>query len=108
MNYRVQLTDRAEAQLYEAAYWWAKHHSLKEALRWLAGFQSELGRPNTDPERFPLASEAARVGIQLRQLNYGVRGRKNHRALFEVRDNDVLVHTIRHLAQDDVSSHDIS
>ncbi len=56
---------------------------------------------SVDPERHPLAPEAARYGTKLRQIHYGLSRKKTHRAIFEVRENEVLVHAIRHLAQDD-------
>jgi len=49
-----------------------------------------------NPERWPLAAEAAWLGIQLRQLVFGKR-RNMYRVLFTVSAERV---TVRHAAQD--------
>lgn len=102
MRYRVRISDRAKVQLFEAAEWWANHRSLSEAADWLVGFESLIEGLGVDPDRHPLAPEAARYGTELRQIHYGLSRKKTHRAIFEVRANEVLIHAIRHLAQDDV------
>lgn len=41
-------------------------------------------------------------GNSIRQLLYGVSRRKTHRAVFEIRAGEVIIHAIRHLAQDEL------
>lgn len=101
MTFRVRLTDEAKSELRANAIWWAKHRSEEQAIQWLDGFHSALQKLEIDPERYPLAQEAARLNRQLRQLNYGLKNKKTHRALFEIHGVEVFVQTIRHLAQDD-------
>lgn len=85
MTFKVQLTDTAEAELIANASWWARHRSYDEAQQWLFGFRAALRQLDADPERFPLANESRRLRRELRQLNYGLKSKKTHRALFEVR-----------------------
>lgn len=44
----------------------------------------------------------------VRQLVYGLGRTKTHRALFEVRDDRVVIFAIRHLAQADVTPEDLA
>ena len=55
----------------------------------------------------PLAREDELFPFSLHQLLFGVGNKPTHRALFRVRDDKVLVHMIRHLAQDDVTPNDV-
>ena len=108
MSYRVRLTHRARIQLFNIASWWASHRSLEEAARWLQGFDDLIDQLGTDPDRHPLASESHRFGVELRQINYGLKRKKTHRAVFEVRDDEVVVHAIRHLSQEEVGLSDLN
>jgi len=45
--------------------------------------------------------------LRLRQLVFGLGANKTHRAVFEVRDNEVIVHAVRHLAQSDITPESI-
>lgn len=108
MKYQVIVLPRAELQLYNAALWWLENRSAEQALRWLEGFEHAISLLADDPLRHPFASENEALHVELRQLNYGLSGKPTHRALFEVRENsNVLVHSIRHLAQDDLSPEEI-
>ena len=108
MTYKVRLSDNAEADLGANANWWARHRSYDEAMRWLVGFHSALQQLDRDPERFPLASEASQFRRELRQLNYGLKSKKTHRAVFEVQDQEVVVLAIRHLAQGEIDFIDLN
>lgn len=100
MTRQVVVTARAKKELYEVALWWAANRSTEQAIRWLEGFETAIRSLAQDAERQPLVSEASTLPRELRQLNYGLGRRKTHRAVFEIRDDKVFVHTIRHLAQD--------
>ena len=58
-------------------------------------------------ERFPLARENDAFPFCVRQLSYGLGTNKTHRALFEIRDDRVVVYAIRYLAQADVTEEDL-
>ncbi len=103
----VELLPRAKQQLFESARWWRDHRSAEQAARWLAGMQAMLAELESDAERFPLAAEAETVGVPIRQMHFGLSHRPTYRIVFEVEDDRVLVHAIRHLAQGDLTSADV-
>ena len=102
----VMLSARAELQLVTNALWWAENRSTEQAVRWLDGFQQELKSLGDAPQRCPIAPESDGLPFSVRQLIYGLKGRKTHRAISEVRDEKIIVHAIRHLAQDAMSPDD--
>lgn len=106
MTRQVVVTARAKKELYEAALWWATNRSTEQAIRWLEGFEAAIKSLALGAEQTPLLSEGSISSRELRQLNYGLRRRKTHRAVFEIRDDKVFVHTIRHLAQDAITEGD--
>lgn len=107
MSYDVRLLPRARLQLFNSALWWAEHRSRKQAAEWLSGFESALRSLGTNPERCSLAQESDAFPFELREITYGVGRRKTHRALFEIRHNEIIVYAIRHLAQDSLTADDI-
>ena len=107
MTYRVVITSKAEAELCEAAIWWAEHRSQEQAVRWLDGFETAISGLSTTPEKHPLAREDADFSFTLRQLVYGLGRKPTHRALFRIRDDAVIVYGIRHLVQRDVTPEDL-
>ena len=103
MTYNLVFTSKAKLELNEAALWWSEHRSTEQAIQWLEGFHTALQVLTEDPERFSLARENDLVPYTLRQLHYGTGAKPTHRALFRVRDSEVIIYGVRHLAQDDVS-----
>ena len=106
MSYEVKLLPRAKLQLYNSALWWAEHRSTEQAVRWLEGFEAALQLLAHNPERWPLASECDAVSFEIREMTYGLGRHKTHRAVFEIRQQEVIVYAIRHLAQDALSRDD--
>lgn len=106
MTYEVKLLPRAKLHFYEAALWWSENHSTKAAVRWVDGFEAALGLLSQNPERWPLAPECDRVPFEIREMTYGLGRHKTHRAVFEIRQHEVIVHAIRHLAQDALTGDD--
>ena len=102
----VMLSARAELQLVTNALWWAENRSTEQAVRWLDEFQQELKSLGDAPERWPIAPESDVLPFIVRQLIYGLKRRKTHCAIYEVRDEKIIVHAIRHLAQDAMSPDD--
>ncbi len=107
MNYRVNITSRAEAELYEAAVWWAENRSPDQAVRWLDGFERAIASLAENPQKHTLAREDRDFPFTLHQLLYGLGTKPTHRALFRIRDNEVIIYGIRHLAQRDVTPEDL-
>jgi plasmid stabilization system protein ParE len=102
VSFRITILPRAKRQLLEQVVWWSNNHSAEQAFRWLDGFEQALTSLVSDPERFPLARENDAFDFEIRELHYGVRRRATHRAVFEIRGEEVIVYSIRHLAQSDM------
>lgn len=107
MSHHVTITSKAEAELYTAALWWAEHRSQEQAFRWLEGFEAALASLADNPEKHPLAREHADFPFTLRQLLYGLGTKPTHRAVFRIREDEVIVYGIRHLAQQDITPQDL-
>lgn len=76
------------------------------ASRWRDGLLARLTTLEQHPEMWPLADEAADLGLDLRELLYG-RRRNVYRILFTVDGQTVNVHRVRHAAQDRLSAGDV-
>ena len=107
MTHHVVLTRRADHELEDATNWWAEHRSPDQAARWYAGFSDAIASLGENPERCPLAPENGRFAYHIRELHYGLRSRPTHRAVFTIRPDMVLVLTIRHAAQADLTEEDL-
>ena len=106
MTWHVKLLPRARLQLYDSAMWWAENRSAKQAVQWLDGFEAALQLVGQNPKRWPLAPECDGMPFEIREMTYGFGPRKTHRAVFEIRQREVLVYAIRHLAQDALTRDD--
>lgn len=106
MSYEVNLLPRAKIQLCNSALWWAENRSAEQAVCWLEGFEAALRLLAHNPERWPFASENDAVPFEIREMTYGLGRHKTHRAVFEVRQHEVIVYAIRHLAQDSLNPDD--
>jgi plasmid stabilization system protein ParE len=101
------MTAAAEKSLYDAALWWAEHRDAAQAIQWLERFEAAIQSLCQNPLRYAQALESPLFPFELRQLLFGVGKRKTHRALFEVRENNVIVHCVLHLHQQDVKPKDL-
>lgn len=107
MTHRVVLTHRADRELEDAADWWAAHRSPDQAARWYAGFSDAIASLAENPQRCPLAPENGLFPYEIRELHYGLGSRPTHRAVFTIRPDMVLVLTIRHAAQAELTEEDL-
>ena len=103
----VLLVEPARLDLQEHHDWWAYHRSADQAARWYAGFFEALLQLEASPELFSRAIEDGLWPFTVRQLNYGLGRRPTHRALFTVRNNEVVVLRVRHLAQDALTADEV-
>ena len=101
MTTEVYLTATAEQQMHAAAEWYAKENP-DFAANWFNGLLSVIEGIAENPEQFPQARENEQLPVQARQMLYGPGKRKTHRVLFVVRETRIVVHQIRHVAQQDV------
>lgn len=106
MKYDVEMLPRAIAELRSIVLWWSEHHSMEQAGRWMIGMEAAIAGLSNHPDRHPLAIEAESFPFEVRELRFGVKGRKTHRVLFAIRDDVVRVYSVRHLAQDMLSAED--
>ena len=100
MEYRVETSDEAEAEL-DAAYLFFLQKSPDAAMRWYTSARAAIASLSTFPRRCPLAREnASYPGNEIRQLLYGT-GRSAYRILFTVFDDDgeIRVLQFRHGAR---------
>lgn len=107
MTYRVTILPRAKRQLLEQAFWWSENRSADQAFRWLEGFEQALASLANDPKRCSRARETIAFQFEVRELHYGLRNKATHRAVFEVRSDEVIVYSVRHLAQRDLAPDDL-
>ena len=107
MSLPVVVQPSAEADLRDAAVWWAEHRSLEQAERWYLGFLNALDSLREKPDRCPLARENPKFPYEIRELCYGLGSRPTHRAVFTIRPDAVVVVAIRHAAQRDVIPEDL-
>jgi plasmid stabilization system protein ParE len=101
MNFKVQLTEQAEAELAEV-YEWIAADSPEQAAIWFNGLVEVSESLSTNPERCPRAPESNEIDREIRQLLYG-----KYRILFTIREDTVyLLHVrhgaMRHLLPDEV------
>ena len=107
MTLHVVLTRRAERELEDATDWWAEHRSPDQAARWYAGFSEAIAALAEHPDRYPLAPENGRFPYEMRELHYGLGSHPTHRAVFTIRPDMVLVLTIRHASQAELTGEDL-
>jgi len=108
MSLRVLITEQAEREMQAAFDWWAEHRSKKQADRWYAGLAKAIAELSDNPERHGQARERDRFTYEIRDLLFGLGSRPTHRAVFTIRGEEVVVLTVRHLAQRDLLPHDIA
>lgn len=107
MSYRVTILPRARRQLLDQAVWWSKNRSVEQAYRWLEGFEKALSGLAQNPERCSIARESGIFEFVLRELLYGLRSKATHRAVFEIRGDEIILYSVRHLAQRDLMPDDV-
>ena len=105
MRYEVVITSRAERELNEAADWIAAQ-APEAAARWYHGFVQAIIKLGDNPLRCAIARESALFPFQIRELLYG--RRRNHRAIYTIRESKILVLSIRHAARDELTPDDLA
>ena len=73
----------------------------RQADCWYQAMMEALLTLELNPERYPSAIEASKLGTELRQLMFGSGRRITHRVIFAIRPAGVVVYAIRHVAQDE-------
>ena len=102
MTREVLVTEKAERQLHAAADWYAEQNP-HVADEWFAGISAAIIDLADNAERFGLARESETLGFELRERRYGLGKRITHRILFVIRGTTILVHQVRHVAQQNIT-----
>jgi toxin ParE1/3/4 len=90
MNYPVELTRSAEADLNDIVGWIAQNDSTEFALQVLDRIQSKLESLREQPERGSVPSELRSLGVtRYRQVFF-----KPYRIIYHVKDQRVIVNLI--------------
>jgi plasmid stabilization system protein ParE len=97
MKHRVEISPQALADV-EAAVEYIRARAPESVARWYDRLMERVESLAVRPNRCPLASEAEKLGIPLRQLLFGKR-RGVYRILFTVEGRIVRIHSIRHAAR---------
>ena len=105
MSHAIVIFPRAMADIRSAVDWRSRQ-STSSAARLHAGLLAAIRSLVNNPERCPLADEAADIGLDLRELLYG-RRRGVYRILFLIEGQTVNVLRVRHAAQDRLSAGEI-
>src|SRR5581483_3377002 len=103
MSFRVVITEQAEREMQAAFNWWAEHRSKRQADRWYAGLAKAIADLWENPAKHGKSRETARFAHEIRDLLFGLGRRPTHRVVFTIRGEEVLVLTVRHTAQQDLS-----
>jgi plasmid stabilization system protein ParE len=103
----VVITPRARAQIGNSALWWAQNRSSIQAAQWLAQLELAISGLAEAGDCHPLAAETDAFDFELRQMLFGLSGKRTHRVLFAIHDHRIVVYAVRQLAQRDIDRTDI-
>jgi plasmid stabilization system protein ParE len=107
MSRRVVITEQAEHEMQAAFNWWSDHRSKQQGNRWYASFAKAIAELAENAERYGQSRERDRFAYDIRDLPFGLGRRPTHRAVFTIRGEEVVVLTVRHVAQQELSADDI-
>jgi len=104
MAFTVNFTRRAEGDIATAEAVLAKIGTAV-LTRWRSRLRRVVESLERDPHRYPEADEAATTGVNIRMALVG-RKPQFHRVLFTIEETTVMVHRVRHVAQDRLTKDD--
>jgi plasmid stabilization system protein ParE len=107
MSFLVVITEQAEREIKSAYDWWAENRSKPQADRWYIDISKTIAELSENPDRHGKSRESDSFSYEIRDLLVGIGRRPTHRAVFTIRGNEVVVLTVRHTAQRDISPKDI-
>lgn len=105
MKRAVVIRHRAKIDIRIHHAWMQKNLSRSSAEKWSDGVVARIQTLENDSAMWPLADEASVLDFELRVILYR-RGRHVHRILFEIDGEYVVVHRVRHAAQDTLTPDD--
>jgi plasmid stabilization system protein ParE len=105
VKHSVEIRQRARIDIRIQHAWMQQNLSRSSAEKWSDGIIARIHTLENDPAMWPLADESSVLNFELRVILYR-RGRHVHRILFEVSGEKVIVHRVRHAAQDTLTADD--
>ena len=110
MSYTVVISRRAERDIYRITAWWAENRSTNQASRWLAGLHNKIKTLQNENVvgRCIACPETAELDCSLLELHFGLGARPTHRVVFTANRDLVLVVSVRHLHQDQLTTDDLT
>ncbi len=105
MTYRIRITERARKDL-DRLLGLLSEHSPEAAHRLADRFDRAISRLETFPLSCGLARENPRSELELRHLLFWLYTKRKYRALFAVRDDEVVILAIRAPGEKDVRPED--
>ena len=106
MTLQVQVSRRAERDA-DAIFDWLAARSPDGAVRWYASYLATVRSLADRAPGCPMAAEADRMGLELRQVMFRTRKGRPYRLLFIIRGGDVHVMCVRGPGQDLASPGDL-
>jgi plasmid stabilization system protein ParE len=106
MSFRVQMTERAQADL-DRLIQVLSERSPEAAARFAARFHEALSRLETNPFASGLAFENPHFAEELRHLLIRTQKRRAYRALYVVRETEVVIVAVRAPGERPISPSDI-
>jgi plasmid stabilization system protein ParE len=106
VNYRVQIADKALADVEGVLTWFRDQEATEAGGRWFNALWKAVDTLETRPERCSLAAEAEDIGREIRELLFG-RRRGQYRILFEIRGRTVHILRVWHSARKPITREDI-
>ncbi len=89
--FEVLLSESAIRDLRSNVDWWSEHRSSEESERWYVAIMEAIYSLEHNPQRSTFAREAELLGIELRNLWFGLSSKQTHRVLFTVDGSQVNV-----------------
>jgi len=104
--YRLEITDKAEADIEGVLIWFREQGATAASQKWLTQLWDTLSTLENRPERCAQAEESQEVGRDVRQLLFG-KHRGIYRILFEIQDRSVIILRLWHGARDAITANDL-
>ena len=82
--FEVLLSDSAKRDLRSNVDWWSEHRSESQAELWYDSVMKAIYSLERNPQRCIVAREADLLGIELKNLWFGLSSKQTHRILFTV------------------------
>lgn len=105
MAFIIDVTAAAKSDIRRKMHWLATNISRTSARNWRNKIDRAFGELSRDARSCPFAYESADLGMELREKLCGNRTHV-YRILFTIEGSKVIIHHIRHAAQDWLTADD--